>query len=433
MNSSVLSWNRWPKYVHQNVIDIPDRYAALPRSETSLLPYGNGRSYGDVCLNEGNTLLKTRRLNHFIEFDRRSGRLACEAGLLLKDILDLIVPQGWFLPVTPGTRFVTVGGAIANDVHGKNHHSAASFGNHVLCFELARSDGQRILCNPTKHSEMFSATIGGLGLTGLITWAEIQLVPICNSMMLVEARKFATLDEFWSIDTEAASHWPYTVGWIDCLSGARQGGRGLYFSGRHAPYMNDIPIPKNRQWRVSIDPPFSLVTNTTLRLFNTLYYRMPRARGPALVDYTSYFYPLDGILEWNRIYGRKGFFQYQCVLPPDTSRDGIRALLARIGKSGQGSFLAVIKRFGDIPSKGMLSFPRPGVTLALDFPNRDQLVLRLFQELDTIAREAGGALYPAKDARMPPDLFRSGYPKWEQFSRFIDPKFSSSFWRRVSA
>jgi FAD/FMN-containing dehydrogenase len=398
-----------------------------------MLAHGNGRSYGDVCLNDGGTLLMTRGLNRFIDFDRSTGRLRCESGMLLKEILDFIVPQGWFLPVTPGTRFVTVGGAVANDVHGKNHHIAGSFGHHVLRFELMRSDGQRMTCGLQELPEWFAATVGGLGLTGLITWVELQLVPIANAYMWTESSRFSSLDEFWAINKDAEQRWPYTVAWIDCLSGGKGGARGIFNSGAHAPAQHELPCYRETSRRVPFTPPVSLVNSLSLRAFNYAYYHQPIKSGVALNHYTPYFYPLDGLLDWNRIYGRKGFFQYQCVLPPEQSAIGIKELLHRIAASGQGSFLAVLKTFGSKPSVGMLSFPRPGATLALDFPNLGETTHHLFRELDAVVRDANGALYPAKDARMPPELFRSSFPRWEEFSAFIDPGFSSSFWRRMNS
>lgn len=430
---TVQSWNRWPRVAHRQIFAAYDRAAELPRCKGMILAHGNGRSYGDVCLNEGADLLLTRNLDRFIAFDRITGRLQCEAGVLLKEILDLVLPQGWFLPVTPGTRFVTVGGAIANDVHGKNHHAAGTFGHHVRRLELLRSDGKRIQCGPDESSEWFSATVGGLGLTGLITWAELQLKPISNAFMWVETRRFRDLDAFWAINAEAEQRWPYTVAWIDCLSGGSKGARGLFSAGKHAPVQTELPVFREKSRRVPMTPPFSLVNGLSLRAFNAAYYRQPLKPGHQLTHFAPYFYPLDGMLEWNRIYGRRGFFQYQCVLPPATMRAAVADLLAQIRKSGQGSFLAVLKTFGVRPSLGMLSFPRAGATLALDFPNHGDTTHRLFALLDAVVREAGGALYPAKDARMSSDMFRAGFPKWEAFSVYVDPGFSSGFWRRVNS
>lgn len=433
MNEPTLSWNRIPKVKHSGIIKCFERNLSVPKTDGFLLPHGNGRSYGDVCLNNNGFLLMTRTLNRFIAFDRQTGRLQCEAGVLLKDILDLVVPQGWFLPVTPGTQLVTVGGAIANDIHGKNHHIAGSFGNHVLRLELVRSDGQRIECGPDLNHEWFSATVGGLGLTGLITWVEIQLETISNPFMLVETFRFNDLDSFWAINSETESRWPYTVSWIDCLSGGKKNTRGLFLIGKHAPPQAILPNATQKTLTVPIDSPISLINGLSLRIFNELYYRRPLKRGVHLNHYISYFYPLDSIARWNRIYGKKGFFQYQCVLPPENMKEGIAELLEQIRLSKQGSFLAVLKTFGKRPSVGMLSFPRPGATLALDFPNHGAATLKLFERFDSIVSAAGGALYPAKDTRMPSWMFKQGFPGWEKFNQYIDPNFSSGFWRRVNS
>lgn len=425
-----LSWNRIPRVAHRREVALRDRlspFPALAADETCLV-FGQGRSYGDVCLNEGGVLLRARGMDHWIDFDPAIGRLRAEAGVLLGEILELITPQGLFLPVTPGTRFATLGGAIANDVHGKNHHVAGSFGRHVRRLELLRSDGTRIICGPDENADWFRATIGGLGLTGVILWAEIDLMRIANPFMVVEAQRFRTLDEFWRLNRAAESSWPYTVAWLDCT---HREGRGVLYAGRHAPAQVRAPeAPRRRTRRVPFDPPFSLIGGPTLRAFNASYYRRPLPREPRLAHHLGYFYPLDGIELWNRLYGRQGFYQYQCVVPPECAADGVRALVEEVAKSGVGSFLSVLKTFGDLPSPGLLSFARPGATLALDFANTPD-VHTLFARLDAIVLSAGGALYPAKDARMSPAMFRAGAPQLESFLPYVDPKFSSSFWRRV--
>ena len=406
-----------------------ERTAALPETGRSLLPYGNGRSYGDVCLNSGGALLRTRGLDRFIAFDPQTGVLACEAGVLLAGILDLFVPRGWFLPVTPGTRFVTVGGAIANDVHGKNHHGAGTFGRHVRRFELLRSDGSRRLCSPTENADWFAATIGGLGLTGLITWAEIQLGRIDSPAVVVENTRFSGLDEFFARNAQAAAQHEYTVAWIDCLAATP---RGIFMAGDHAAAgekADKTATPPKPPLTFPLTLPISPINQLTLRAFNFAYHHRPLP-ARAMVHYAPYFYPLDGILHWNRLYGRQGFYQYQCVLPL-AARAALAELLRGIAASGQGSFLAVLKTFGDLPSPGLLSFPMPGMTLALDFPNRGEAVLALFARLDAIVAAAGGRLYAAKDARMSGDFFRRGYPRLGEFMNFIDPKLSSDFRRRV--
>ena len=428
MTAAIQSWTRTPRVQHTRVFDVVTRFDPLPLEAHTGIPHGNGRSYSDVALNPEGAVVRTRGLDHFIAFDPVAGTITCEGGVLLSNILDLIVPQGWFLPVVPGTRFVSVGGAIANDVHGKNHHRAGTFGHHVRGFVLLRSDGSRLSCSPTENADWFAATIGGLGLTGLVVSAEIALQRISNPFMLTQAERFSGLAAFWPANARAERDWPYAVAWIDCLSAS---GRGVLHTGRHAPPRAELPVWREPRRSIPLDLPLSLVNGATLRAFNTLYYRRPIARDVRLTHHVPYFFPLDAVRNWNRIYGRRGFYQYQCVVPPEASADAVADMLRLIARSGTGSFLAVLKTFGDIPSRGLLSFSRPGTTLALDFPNGGEDTHRLFRELDAVVAAAGGALYPAKDGRMPAAMFRGGFPQWETFARFIDPKFTSGFWRRV--
>jgi FAD/FMN-containing dehydrogenase len=425
------SWGNVIRKPHE-IAPLLSRHAAFPAvpSQTSVLPYGNGRSYGDSCLNVGAGLIPTRALDRFIALDAASGIVTCEAGILLDEMFRVIMPAGWFVPVTPGTRFVTLGGAIANDVHGKNHHAVGTIGRHLVRFELLRSDGQRLICSPTHNPDWFSATIGGLGLTGVITWAQLQLRPIAGPHMSVESIRFANLDEFLQLQSESDRDFEYTVAWVDCLGTGSQLGRGWLERANHATAPAPVQHAQSRGLNVPFAPPFSLVNAASLRLFNTLYYHRPRARHSDRW-FESFFYPLDSIGNWNRLYGPRGLYQYQCVIPDAAGREGTAALLEAIARSGQGSFLAVLKAFGALESPGMLSFPRKGITLALDFPNRGQSLEQLFVELDAIVRATGGRLYPAKDGRMPPELFREGFPRWREFTQFIDPRCSSSFWRRV--
>ncbi|MEI7429282.1 MAG: FAD-binding oxidoreductase [Betaproteobacteria bacterium] len=402
-----------------------NRDAGLPAVDGSMLAYGNGRSYGDVGLNGGGCLLHTRGMDRFISFDEHSGVLTCEAGVLLAEILEVFVPRGWFLPVTPGTRFVTVGGAIANDVHSKNHHGAGTFGCHIRRFELLRSDGSRRICSPSENQEWFSATIGGLGLTGLITWVEMELKPISSAHIDVENTRFNGLEEFFAINAKAEAQHEYTVAWIDCLATPI---RGIFMAGDHAAG-GRLDAATKKPFSVPLTPPVSLINGVSLRAFNQAYFHRPLSARQR-VHYAPFFYPLDSVLHWNRIYGRQGFFQYQFVLPMG-ARDALNEILKCIALSGQGSFLAVLKTFGDKPSPGMLSFPMPGMTLALDFPNSGASTRMLFDRLDTIVGSAGGRLYAAKDARMNSSFFSRSYPRLDEFMPFIDPKFSSDFARRV--
>jgi FAD/FMN-containing dehydrogenase len=432
MSTIGQSWGRYPA-TRQVVVPISDRHASLPVTDASILPYGNGRSYGDSCLNHGGILIDARSLDRYIHFDPLTGILKCEAGVLFSEILDLVVPQGWFLPVTPGTKYVTVGGAIANDVHGKNHHRAGTFGCHVLGFELLRSNGTRLLCTPSENADWFAATIGGLGLTGLITWATVQMRRIAGPWMSTEVHRFESLEGFFEMSEASDLDYEYTVAWVDCAARGRSLGRGLFTRANHAPACPDQrPRAPARRLSVPFVPPLSLINPLTLRMFNTLYYH--RQRRPVLhatTHYEPHFYPLDGVRDWNRIYGPAGFMQYQCVVPPNGARECIEQLVRIIAGAGGGSFLAVLKQFGERRSPGLLSFPRPGATFALDFPNKGEDTLRLLDRLDSIVAAAGGAVYPAKDARMSGAMFRQYFPAWESFTQYIDPRFSSSFWRRV--
>lgn len=437
-NHTYQSWGRYPRLQPQQVVPLywRNEVPVLDRFEPPVLPYGLGRSYGDSCLNEAGVLLDITGMNRFIAFDRQAGRLRCEAGISLAEILDLIVPEGWFLPVTPGTKFVTIGGAIASDVHGKNHHCEGTFGRYVERFELLRSDGERRICSEKENVDLYRATIGGLGLTGLILWADIRLKPVQTPFIDVENIRFRNLGEFFRFSAESNEHFTYTVSWIDSTSGGSRLGRGIFMRGNHvsADEVTVAKTPQQRQVTFPIEAPSFLLNYWSIRLFNQLYYvRQLKQIQQSVVYYDPFFYPLDAIQHWNRMYGKRGFFQYQFVLPFSDGHAAITEILERITRSKMASFLAVLKTFGDLPSPGLLSFPRPGVTLALDFPNYGERLLQLFTELDRIVASAGGAIYPAKDARMSPEMFAASFPQWREFSKYIDPQFSSSFWRRVTA
>lgn len=429
------SWGRYPK-LQADLIPLAwttDFPLAHPPA-TKMLPVGGGRSYGDVCLLENGTLLKTRGMDKFLHFDPKTGVMRCEAGVTLAEILDFAVPRGFFLPVSPGTKYVTVGGAIANDIHGKNHHVAGTFGAHVLRFELVRSDGARFVCSPTENANWFSATIGGMGLTGLITWAEIRLRPIASRRIRYKGTKFIGIDEFVALSRESAQS-EYTVAWIDCVSTGKNFARGIFMQGDH--YGTPEPLhPSKEPWlTLPLDLPEFALNRFSIGLFNTLYYNKQIGKVKnGLVDYEPFFYPLDSLLQWNRMYGKKGFLQFQCVLPWEACQQfGIVSILKAITASGLGSFLAIIKVFGDIPSPGMMSFPAPGITLALDFPIHADVSFDLLDRLARITMDHGGRMYAAKDARMTAEQFQSFYPQWQDFARYIDPAFDSAFWQRVTA
>ncbi|TWO70546.1 FAD-binding oxidoreductase [Caenimonas sedimenti] len=393
------------------------------------LAYGMGRSYGDVCLNPGGTLWTTPGLDRFLAFDKEQGLLTCEAGVLLRDIQRTFLPRGWMLAVTPGTQVVTVGGAIANDVHGKNHHVRGSFGDHVTHLRLLRTDGTVIECGPDRHADWFAATVGGLGLTGVIAQATLRLIQVPGPWLDVESIPYESLEEFFALADSSEAGWEYTVSWVDCMHG--EGARGIFMRGNMSDSTGGRAPPDHAR-TVPFAPPVSLVNRFSVRPFNWVYYHHHRQRaGRQRVHYVPFFYPLDHLLEWNRVYGRPGFYQYQCVLPRAAGLAGTQGLLREIAASGEGSFLAVLKTFSERAAPGMLSFARPGVTLALDFPNHGDATLRLFDRLDAVVREAGGRIYPAKDARMPRDLFESGYPRLAEFLPFRDPGIRSAFAQRV--
>ncbi|ALK10183.1 putative decaprenylphosphoryl-beta-D-ribose oxidase [Blastochloris viridis] len=405
---------------------------------TSVLAFGNGRSYGDVCLNPGGTLIDCRSLDRFVDFDRTTGRLTCEAGVLLADILASICRSddtggAWFLPVTPGTRFVSVGGAIANDVHGKNHHRFGTFGRHVLSFDLARSNGEVVSCSPTENAALYRATIGGLGLTGLVLRATIQLRRVEGTALEAEDVRFDRLDEFFSLAAEADQAWDYTAAWVDCLATGRSLGRGIFSRARHRAGAGSPPPPLQPRITIPVRPPVSLVGGLGLRAFNALYWRKLSLRRSerTVGGYEPVFFPLDAIGGWNRLYGPRGFFQFQCVVPPAVAAEAIKDMLGAVAASGQGSMLAVLKTFGDLPSPGILSFPMAGATLALDFPDRGDSTRALLARLETITVAAGGRLYPAKDCVMTANTFRDGYAGLAAFKPHIDPAAASGFARRV--
>ncbi|MGI4881493.1 MAG: FAD-binding oxidoreductase [Janthinobacterium lividum] len=398
----------------------PDTVAAAGRAmaAAATIARGNGRSYGDSSLNPDG-VVATRRLSHMLAFDDETGMLVCEGGVLLADIIEAMLPRGWFAPVTPGTRFVTVGGMIASDVHGKNHHGAGSFGDHVAWLDLALPDGRVLRCSATEEPELFAATVGGMGLTGVIVRAAFGLLRVRTARIRQRTVRTPTLEAAFAT-FEAAHATTYSVAWIDGLASGGDIGRSVVFLGEHAgirdlkgaargtPFARSAKPPR----RVPLDFPGFALSRTPVRLFNHVYYRA-QAAGDAVVDIYPYFYPLDALLEWNRIYGRRGFVQYQCVLPLAESMAGMRRLLAEIARAGSASFLAVLKRMGP-QSFGLLSFPMEGYTLAMDFPATPDN-LALLDRLDAITVEHGGRIYLAKDARVAPAVMAAGYPRLDEF------------------
>lgn len=402
-------WGRYP--VLEAEVHAPRSLAELQdvvQARESLIARGNGRAYGDSAINAAGTI-ETRHLNHMLSFNADTGQLIAEPGVLLGDIIAAFLPRGWFLLVTPGTKFVTIGGAIAADVHGKNHHKDGSFRSCVDWIDVMDATGSVTRCSRTENPALFEHTLGGMGLTGIITRAAIRLRPVETAWIEQVRHPAPNLKSAMNL-FEANLDATYSVAWIDCLATGRNMGRSLVVLGEHAR-LSDLSakqreapfdLPRKPRHRMPFDLPAFALNGLTMRAFNALYYRAGSRQSRGLVDWDTYFYPLDAILEWNRIYGRKGFAQFQCVLPLQASEAGLAALLKTVSKAGTGSFLAVLKRFGAQDS--VFSFPMEGYTLALDFPINTK-TLHLFTELDRITLAHGGRFYLAKDARMSAETF----------------------------
>lgn len=435
-------WGRYPIQVCELVR--PERYSQFQPAVEPTIVRGQGRSYGDAALNKNGRVMLSERMNRMLAFDSCAGVLRAESGTTLQEILEIVVPHGWFLPVTPGTKHVSLGGCVAADVHGKNHHVSGSFSEHVLEIEMILADGGRTRCSSLQNSNLFWATVGGMGLTGIIGEVTLQLIPIESTRVLVEHRGASDLEAGFRLLDDAQFDDVYTVAWIDCLARGRSLGRSIVMRGHHAA-RSDLPLRERntplvraprRQRSVPLNLPSWSLNRITVGAFNNLYYwRQKAKRRPFLTDYDSYFYPLDAVAGWNRVYGKNGFLQYQCVLPAKDAFDGMRRLVELLASSRRASFLAVLKRFGRAGG-GMLSFPMPGYTLALDLPVRDVGLFHLLGRLDEIVLRSSGRVYLAKDCRVAPDAFRTMYPRFEEWltvKRAVDPnnRFSSSLSRRL--
>ena len=422
----LAGWGRYP--THDVQLRAPRDEAALQTlvAETGAIARGNGRAYGDSALSETNTI-HMRHFNRMISFDDKTGVLVAESAVLAGDIIAAFLPHGWFLPVTPGTKFVTLGGMIAADVHGKNHHIDGSFGAFVDWIDVMEPDGTITRCSARRNKALFEWTVGCMGLSGVILRAAVRLRPVESGWIRQQMIPTGDLNE--TIDTfEAHGDATYSVAWIDCLSKGAQQGRSLVMLGEHAA-LDDLPRPRRkrpfetktkRKLSVPFSPPAFFMNGLSVRAFNSLYYwKGTRSAGDSLVDWDSYFYPLDAILNWNRIYGRRGFAQFQCVLPLEASRAGMTALLSAISDAGVGSFLAVLKRMG--PQQSRFSFPMEGYTLALDFPVNAR-TLKLMDRLDAITLDHAGRFYLAKDARMSAETLRKSDPRIEAFLKMRHDK-----------
>ncbi|MES2936147.1 MAG: FAD-binding oxidoreductase [Pseudomonadota bacterium] len=402
-------WGRYPRIEARLEVPASPRDCARALGEP-LIARGLGRSYGDSAL--GARVLSTRWLDHFVAFDDTTGVLECEAGVSLGDILRLAVPRGWFLAATPGTRHVSVGGAIAADVHGKNHHLDGSFGDHVLDMQVLLGNGDVMQASANENSELFRAVCGGMGLVGVVLRARLQLLRIASAQIVETTIKAPSLDAVLeAFDAHRAAR--YSVAWIDCLARGGALGRSLLMLGEHAP---DGPLvaqdaaPKP----VPFDMPPWLLNRASAGAFNALYYgRVRRAMQTRTLPLEQYFYPLDALAHWNRLYGKPGLVQYQFVVPRAAGPGALREVIRRIADSGCGAFLAVLKLFGPA-NANLLSFPMEGYTLALDF-KAEPRTFALLDALDPVVLDAGGRIYLAKDARMSEATFKRGYPRWSEF------------------
>ncbi len=419
----VTNWGNYP--VVEKEMKSDDSFRKIKEfvlGHNEVIARGNGRCYGDASL--GEHIFSTKKLNKFISFDRLNGIIECESGTLLSDVLEISVPQGYFLYVTPGTKFVSVGGAIASDVHGKNHHTEGCFSEYLIEFKLMTENGHIITCSREQNTDKFWSTIGGMGLTGIILTAKFRLKNIESAYIRQEKIKAENLDEIFSL-FEESERWTYTVAWIDCLQKGKNIGRSILMRGEHAfqhelpQNLRDKPLRLKKKFEPTIPFYFpGFVLNTlTVKLFNLLYFKKHRKKEiSGFIDYETFFYPLDAIHEWNRIYGKSGFIQYQMVIPKERGKEGMKKILEAIAHSGNGSFLGVLKLFGKHNPEAYNSFPIEGYTLALDFKVNSKLK-KLVGQLDQIVEEFGGRIYLTKDSMSRSSL--TNYLKNTQSSKFV--------------
>jgi FAD/FMN-containing dehydrogenase len=433
-------WGRYPRR-QATVLAPQDLSEAIPPRATELIARGQGRSYGDAALST--TVMLTAGLSQIISFDEQTGLVTAQAGTTLGELITEFLPRGWFPAVVPGTKIVSLGGSVAADIHGKNHHRDGAFGAHVREIEIVLADRSRRRCSPANDPQLFWATVGGMGLTGLITQVVLELVPVESSYLVVQHQRARDLDESFTLLSDKTWDDHYTVVWLDCLAKGKHLGRGVLMRGHHAR-VDDLPARRRDQpfagprsaYNLGFDFPQWVLNSASTRAFNELYYRLQsRQTRPFIADYDSFFFPLDRISNWNRMYGKRGFVQYQCVLPAAEARPGMQALLEALAAAGQLSFLSVLKRFGTA-GQGLLSFPIEGYTLTLDLPIGDPRLFPFLDRLDGIVLDHGGRVYLAKDARLQPEAFRAMYPRldeWLELKRAVDPenRFVSDLARRL--
>jgi decaprenylphospho-beta-D-ribofuranose 2-oxidase len=422
MKKKIANWGNYPKMeAEDNLVTFTEDIKSSIVSFTQFIPRGNGRCYGDASLAE--QTITTTNYNNVLSFDEKKGVFECESGITLDQVLDIIVPKGWFLPVTPGTKFITIGGAVASDVHGKNHHVDGCFSSHIYEMNILLSDGTIIACGPSLNIDLYEATCGGMGLTGVITKVIFQLKKIESSFISQKQIKAENLDEVIYLFEKYKSY-TYSVAWIDCLQKGKSFGRSILMLGEHTKFYelpeklkaNPLSLPKTKQVKLPFYLPSFFLNKFTVKIFNTLFYgKNLKKEIDNIVSFEPFFYPLDVVLDWNKGYGRKGFIQYQFVIPLE-SKDGLIEILKRISNKGLGSFLAVLKVFGKQDS--LISFPMEGYTLALDIPIRKNLFLFL-DEIDELVLKYGGRLYMSKDARMKSSILNKSYPRLQEFKSII--------------
>jgi decaprenylphospho-beta-D-ribofuranose 2-oxidase len=424
----VSGWGRFPRLAAR-VEHVRFHRDLHRRTEEAkpLLARGSGRSYGDACIFEN--LVSTIHLNHLLEFDQTTGVLRVEAGVTLEKILCFAVPRGWFLPVTPGTKFPTLGGCIAADVHGKNHHVDGSIARFVRELDMVLADGRGVRCSAEENGDLFDATIGGMGLTGFVYAATLQLRQISSAYISMRSIKTACFAETCDVLTDTAGQYTYSVAWVDCLADGKRLGRGIVHLGNHAllgtePQGDGFALHHPQRLSVPFSLPQFVLNGRNVRVFNKLYYHKHGSNlNEQLIHYDPFFYPLDSVRDWNRVYGRNGFVQYQFVVPSAGGRRLMEKILGKIASQGSASFLAVLKTFG--PGRGLLSFPIEGYTLALDFPLRSESTIPFLHHLDDEISAAGGRVYLAKDAVLQRNNFAAMYPEIDDF-RAIKAKYDPS-------
>jgi decaprenylphospho-beta-D-ribofuranose 2-oxidase len=429
MKKKIANWGNYPVMeTEEKTFSFEEQLTQTLQHLEGMIARGNGRCYGDASL--AKHTISTLKYDKILSFDTENGIFECQSGLTLDKILEVIVPKGWFLPVTPGTKFITIGGAIASDVHGKNHHVDGCFSRHVLEMDVMLANGELVTCTPNGNSDLFWATCGGMGLTGVITRARFDLKKIETSYIRQKQIKAKNLEEVIRL-FEEYRHYTYSVAWIDCLKKGKHFGRSILMLGEHAAIegldekkkKDPLSLPKKRQIIFPFTLPSFVLNQFAVKAFNFLFYAKNLKReSNTIVSYEPFFYPLDAILHWNRGYGKKGFVQYQFVLPLE-SKQGLIEILKKISDKGLGSFLAVLKVFGK--QDDLISFPKEGFTLALDFPVRKGL-FEFLDELDKIVLYYGGRIYLSKDARMKSEIFWEGYSNAQKFSELVK-KYNPSF------